>query len=186
MKEYWILQAIFEVCHKLKIGGLEEISLPDRTGSRRRGRSVASREDEEKGYFKTDTIDAQVRARMRFSRIEPFLTELLDHPRVPFVGVVSLRMSKSEEDVKPFQGLVKEILPDAAAAGSAEETSGAAETGPPTGTEPIATEPTETESAPAAGDTEELAEPTVLVDMTLRVLSFQGRREVTSEEEATE
>jgi len=73
MKEFWIIQEIFQALNKLEIGGLKEIDFPSRLV-----------EPKEPPPYRRH-VSATVRVEILFSKIEPLLTELYSSKTVPFI-----------------------------------------------------------------------------------------------------
>ncbi|MBN1444418.1 MAG: hypothetical protein JXA90_17025 [Planctomycetes bacterium] len=107
MKEYWVIEAIFEACEALELGGLQEISLPQRVDERssRTAAAASRREEAAKGYFTTSVFEASVKIEMPFSKLGDFLSRLYGDVRVPVVGVSSMRFVKTEEWLAKYQPL---------------------------------------------------------------------------------
>jgi hypothetical protein len=90
MKEFWIIQAVFEAVNKLELGGLKEISFA--------GRATADREAP-LPYNKW--VGVKVTLELPFSKLENLLTELYSSQRVPF-QLEDLECRKIPESLSQF------------------------------------------------------------------------------------
>jgi hypothetical protein len=107
MKQFWVTQAVFEALDKLRAGGfqsggLKKIGFGARvavTGSAAARAAAATSESAFHNYgYLTVTVDID----LHYRALEPLLAALLRHPRVPFVEVEKLTLSRSPEVLKQY------------------------------------------------------------------------------------
>ncbi len=112
MKQYLVTEAVFDVCDKLGIAGLQKIDFPQerakstsRRSSRKKGADAA---EEVAGKVEYNKVEAVVDLHMQYGKLQDFLAMLYKSPRVPFIEPKSIEFGKLPDSLEGFTKYIRQ------------------------------------------------------------------------------